>query len=258
MTLKQKLINAGAILQGHFEFDGRHTAAWLDMDKVVSNPELFEKVVREIQVICGMECSKLSNYVSDSFIGVACDSIIGTPGIGSLIAAPIALRTGKQLMYVEKGVTLKTHKFQLRGEVSAPIAPMIEYKTQLPTAFTKDISGKKVLLITDVIETGQELMSTMEQVEWNGGKIVEVRCVWNKGFKLLTDSWKKIPILSLLDPAESWTLKECLLCKIGEVCPKCSGNGLYPDDNNKATECEVCGSSGRVNVPLTNPKRRRQ
>ena len=101
-------------------------------------------------------------------------------------------------------------------------------------------------------------MSTMEQVEWNGGKIVEVRCVWNKGFKLLTDSWKKIPILSLLDPAESWTLKECLLCKIGEVCPKCSGNGLYPDDNNKATECEVCGSSGRVNVPLTNPKRRRQ
>jgi len=121
------------------------------------------------------------------------------------------------------------------------------------------VKGKKVLLIEDIITTGRSVMNIIKCIEKHGGKVIEIRCIWNRsdkdhinilhGKKEVMDT--SVPILSIInDPVESWEPDECPLC--GDTCEHCGGSGHIMC--TKATgPCSRCSGVGILN-PLTDPK----
>jgi orotate phosphoribosyltransferase len=204
--------------KGHFLIDGKHTDSYLDPVKVVSDPKLFEPIIKKLILIDGTERLYAKEF----------DTIIGTPGIGSYLAAPIALRTDKIFVYPEK-----VHNIQLlpikgwkcEGYDEPKRRPELISKMQLRRGYDKIVAGKKVLLITDVIETGKSVMDTIGCIHKAGGKVVEVRCIWNRGCEdelqytwnpgsVFKELFSRIPILSIIDEVvESWEPEECPLCE---------------------------------------------
>lgn len=238
---KKMLEEAGVIKKGHFKLtSGRHSDTYINKDGIYCNPELFERTA-----------FLLEREVGDGYNGIAAVDVITGPALaGAILAAPIALRTGKIFVYPEK-VPEITWPVGVPHEMAYPI---IKTTMQLRRGFPEVVKGKRVLLIEDIITTGKSVRETAECIQKAGGEIVEIRCIWNRsgvpflGMGLSQKS--NAPILSISnDPVESWEPEECPLCRGS----KCSNLAECTKDAPTPKQCLSCQYGSLIN-PLTDPK----
>ncbi|MBI5733584.1 MAG: phosphoribosyltransferase, partial [Candidatus Kerfeldbacteria bacterium] len=136
-----------------------------------------------------------SEFVDDN-IEVVVGPAVGSNILASYIAGALDGVNGKKVQncWTEKG---EDKKFMLRPQ------------------FIGLIDGKRVLIAEDVLTTGGSANSTIDLVKENGGRIVAVGVLCNRGG--VTAETLGVPeakLVALLNiEFETWTKEECPLCK---------------------------------------------
>ncbi len=178
--------NKGVILDGHFLLtSGRHGDKYFSKDKLSISPDSMD----DVGVLLANE------FVNDD-IEVVVGPAVGSNILASYIAGALNGVNGKvvQNCWTEKG---EDQKFKLRPQ------------------FIELVQGKRILIAEDVLTTGGSANSTIDLVKENGGIIIGVGVLCNRGG--ITAEVLGVPeakLVALLEiEFETWTKEECPLCK---------------------------------------------
>lgn len=193
MRFREMLEEAKVVKNGHFLLSsGRHSNVYINKDSIFSNPLLFQYVK---DVIMSHTLDDISNY----------DVVTGPAIAGSILAAPIAMSTGLIFVYPEK-VTKTCVNPKTQNVFEHPNG------MQFRRGYDKVISGKRILLIEDIITTGGSVQQTIDAATECGGTVKDVISIWNRsGWKPKTCS-----VFSIInDKVESWDKEDCPDCQNG-------------------------------------------
>lgn len=130
-----KLTELGCIMTGEFKLSsGRISPYYIDLRKIISYPEIFDKVTNEyVRII-----KKLGEF----------DRVAGVATAGIPIATLIAYKLKKPLIYVRKEKKIYGTEGEVEGELRA---------------------GDRIILVDDVATTGESLLRAALSIKEKGG-----------------------------------------------------------------------------------------
>jgi len=127
---------------------GKKSSYYIDLRLVASFPHIFRKMIKNLQKLVS-EKTGLDNF----------DSLVSVPTGGLIIGSALAIETVKPLIYVrDKPKDYGTTK-SIEGKIS---------------------SGMKVVLIDDVITTGNSVINGIKQLKNAGLSISDVYVIINR------------------------------------------------------------------------------
>jgi len=165
---------------------GHHAPEFIDKALVTTEPSFTEG---------------LGVVIAKQFAEWPTDVVLST-GLGALILAHCVARAlpGRPLLvYATKGV----------GSATGP-----QRRVRLPDEFERIIGrGTKVLIVEDLITTGETLKLLIELVERQGGTVTGIACLWQRNSKV--DLGK--PVFSLVKrDFPTYDPESCPLCRGGK------------------------------------------
>ncbi|MFM8593757.1 MAG: phosphoribosyltransferase family protein [Chloroflexota bacterium] len=178
-TLRQSTLSQfkqdGLVREGHFSFSsGLHSGALLDMEYLTTDPSAVEHMAYRIA----------KHFFSDHVQTVASPSIQG---------AGLAL-------WVANFLDPKARV------VSAELADDAPY---IPEHLSDLVRGKRVLIVDDIIVSGDLCLPLKASVLALGGEVVGIAALWNVG----EAQHGGPPVFGLLNTAyEAWPASACPLC----------------------------------------------
>jgi orotate phosphoribosyltransferase len=182
------LRDAQALIENdHFVYiSGDHGSGWIDKDAIYPHTERIERLTRD-----------MAQAVRDWNIEVVCGPATG----GLVVAEWTAHELGALSIFAEHDPTPQPG--QLRG------------RFLLRRGYDHLVSGKRVLVVDDIVNTGLSLRQTAEAVRTAGGQIVGAACLVSRGnvdaAGLGVDRYAYL--LEYKIPA--WPEAECKLCQAG-------------------------------------------
>lgn len=200
--MKELFEEYGIIKTGHFKLPlGQHSDQYINKDTIYCIPNLFLLVVKKI-------CTNILNNLSYN----SYDIITGPAIAGAILAAPIALKLNKIFAYPEKAVESRLAADPNRGVIETNIM-------KFRRGYDKILKGSRVLIIEDIVTTGNSIEKTIQAVEKCGGKVVRISVIWDRRQDTLRRLWRMddIPLISLINyPVCSYWPDECPNCQAGE------------------------------------------
>jgi orotate phosphoribosyltransferase len=189
--LQSALADRGALLQGHFRLSsGRHSNRFIQKFRVLEDPVLLERVAHEL---------------ADRFRSLDPTIVVGAAVGGILLAYEVARQLETKAIFVEKENGVPALR---RGFTLAP--------------------HDRVLLVEDVLTTGQSMRETIDVVRATGASIVGLGVIVARAPVILSPSTRSAcsgqaeskgegRIEVLLDlPLESYDEAACPQCRAGE------------------------------------------
>lgn len=170
--LMEMLRETGALLEGHFLLSsGKHSDVYIQCAKLLMYPDKAEKAI-------GLIVEKIKDIDFDIVVGPAMGGII--------VSYELGRQTGKPSIFVEReNSTMKLRR-----------------------GFTIE-KGQRVLIAEDVITTGKSSYEAIEVVEEQGGVVVGIGCLIDRG-----KGDYKYPVFSALKiEANTYEPENCPLCK---------------------------------------------
>ena len=169
-------------LKGHFVYaSGKHGTAYLDKRRLCTG-EKIQTICREM--VCRFNASFL--YETETVVGPENGGII----ISQLTAQCIRQRTKRRIWSVYADET-KGGRFLINK------------------SYAKFVSGKKVLVVDDILTTGGSVKSVLEALDENGADILGVAVLCNRG-RVTAETLNVPELFSLVDyDLDSWTEQEC-------------------------------------------------
>ena len=174
MDWERIFCDLGVIKKGHFLLaSGLHSDTYFEKFALFNNPPVAEKLLLEM---------------AERIKPLAPEIIVGPTTGGIIIAFEIARILGIRALFAERG---ENNKRILRRNQTLP-------------------EGAPVVVVDDVLTTGGSLLSTVELVKNNGGKVVGAGVMINRGFK----GDLAFPLISIYQTeVVAYTPEECPLCK---------------------------------------------
>jgi orotate phosphoribosyltransferase len=161
---------------------GHHAPEYIDKSLVTTEPSFTEG---------------LGAVIAKHFAPWPADLVLST-GLGALILAHCVARVlpGRPLLvYATKGVTGPQRRVRLVEEFERFITP-----------------GSKVLIVEDLITTGETLKLLNQLVEEKGGSVVGIGCLWQRNSKVQLPT----TVFSLVRrDFPTYEPKDCPLCRQG-------------------------------------------
>jgi orotate phosphoribosyltransferase len=183
------LAEAQALLENdHFVYiSGDHGSGWIDKDAIYPHTERVERLCRE---------------TADMVRGWGAEVVCGPASGGLIVAQWTAHELGVLAAFAEHDPTAAAGE-SLRG------------RFVLRRGYDQVVSGKRVLVVDDIVNTGWSLRQTAEAVRGAGGDVVGAACLVSRGnvdaaglgvggFAYLLEY--RIP---------AWPAAECPLCRAG-------------------------------------------
>jgi len=175
----------GAVLRGHFVLAGmEHSDTYLEKVYLYRDTVIFEEL-----------CLQMAREVDSKINNV--DAVVGPAPIGAVLAQRVAC----YLSAIQQRV----------------IVPFFTEKDKngqhtFRRNFAKDLPGKKVLAVDDVITTGKTISELVKAIIFLKGQITGVAVICNRSEDVL-DKFYMFPVISLLRiKLKVWQEGECLLC----------------------------------------------
>lgn len=175
----------GLITDSHLVYtSGKHGSVYLNKDAIYPHTE---------------EASNVGKLFAEKYKDVEIDTVVG-PALGGIIlsqwtAYHLSKMKGKEVygVYTEKG----------------PDKTMI-----FTRGYDKLVSGKKVLVIEDITNTGGSVRKVVDVVQAGGGEVVGVCVMINRDPDGVTSEVVGGPFDALTTfKAEAWDEADCPLCK---------------------------------------------
>lgn len=177
--LRELLKEEKVIKEGHFFLtSGRHSDLYINKDSIFCIPELFRIIVYETK-------KSIEEYLNKI------DIITGPAIAGSILAGVLSLGIfgcNKIFVYPEKHEGTMIFR---RG-------------------YDKIVKGKNVWITEDIITTGRSVENTIDAVTFNGGNVIGVSCIWNKGNYLPSTG---VLISLIYEEVKSYLPVDCPQCK---------------------------------------------
>lgn len=177
-------------VDGHYVYrNGKHGSTYVDKDRVCSDPIWTSRL-----------CFDIANWFWHETRYVDIDVVVG-PQMGATVLAQWTA----------------FHYHQLSGrQVKAIYAekhPDGEQFT-IRQSFQELVKDKLVLITEDVINTGASARRVVQAVRGVGGRVVGVAALASRGKASVAEVGDPKYLFALLNlQLETWTPKECLLCK---------------------------------------------
>ena len=185
--MSQELLNLLAARRGHFKFEsGHHGDLWLDLDLLFLQPQKLQPFINAL-------ADRLAKYNPAAI----CGPLVG----GALIAHRIAAKLGIEFYYTEP------------VNIAQPGA-LYSVKYRLPKNFEGRLSGKRIVIVDDVINAGSAVRATLEELSLHKAHPVAIGCLLLLG-TLAQDYFAKehIAVESLEALSNNlWMPDDCPLC----------------------------------------------
>ncbi len=175
----EHLRECGAFLEGHFLLSsGRHSDVYVEKFRLLERPELT-----------GVFAAKIAKH----FAGEPLDLVVGPLTGGVLVAHEVAKFLSLPLAFPER----------------------IDGRMEWRRGF-KISKNDKVIICEDVITTGKSVGEVHDAVVREGGEVLGIGCLIQRGDTELTPS--PYPVVKL--ELQSWAPDECPLCQKGTLLEK--------------------------------------
>ncbi len=182
------LKEVGAILHdGHFVYtSGRHGREYINKDALYPHTKATRQLTRALAKQC-------SSFDVDVVVGPALGGIILSQWVAYHLSA---LKQHQVLgVYCEKDAD--GHQVFRRG-------------------YDEFVNGKRVLIVEDVVTTGQSVMQTADAVRTAGGTVVAMGALVNRDARNVNSEKLGAQFLALASVQfPSWSASECPLCAAG-------------------------------------------
>jgi orotate phosphoribosyltransferase len=185
VRVQEILEQTGAVREGHFQYaSGLHGKIYINKDSIFSDTELT---------------SELGLFIAQKFQARNIDAVAG-PQMGGLIIA----------RDVAKHLSRMDYK-----KIHAVFAEKKEEELKFKRGYDELIQGKNILAVEDVLNTGGSAKKLIEAIRENGGKVVALGALVNRG-NVKPQDVEDIPIHSLLNlNIERYSPEDCNQCKEG-------------------------------------------
>lgn len=176
--VRQIIEDNGVLIDGHFKLaSGMHSNKYVEKSKILRRPEVT---------------STLGQMIAEDFKDQQIDTVLGPERGAVTLAHEVA-------QHLSNGVVAVSAQKSESGEFT--ISPK----------YMGEIQGKNVLVVEDVINTGGSTEKVLKLVIQNGGSIVGLGAVVNRGNE---DKIDGVPINALLKlQLENFLPDECPMCK---------------------------------------------
>lgn len=188
MSLSKAIEDAGFVHDGHFKLrSGKHSNKYIDKDLILTNPSLFGSVTEEFK--CKVILKKEASFTNKQNNNL----VIAGPAIaGAIFSSALAYSMHLPLVYPEK-IQISEDKWEM----------------QFRSGFRAFLKGKFVVLIEDVVTTGDSILKTVDAVNNCGGVVIYTLSLWDRGSSL-TQVLNYRSLIYQTVPA--WEPDECPLC----------------------------------------------
>ncbi|MGI5836809.1 MAG: phosphoribosyltransferase family protein [Chloroflexota bacterium] len=175
----QRLIQkTGALFEsGHYRYSsGLHGSVFVEKDRVLANVDVSSKL-----------CYKIAKHFFAEKI-----QVVTGPSMGGAMMAPFVA------YYLEpKAISVYAEGERDNRYFRPSVVDMI--------------AGKRVLVVEDVLDTGGSALRVIEAVERQGGEVVGVAAIWNRGNVTF-----RYPLFCLVEH-ETYEPGDCPICKAGKI-----------------------------------------
>jgi orotate phosphoribosyltransferase len=184
----QILTESQAILdKDHFVYiSGDHGSGWIDKDAIYPHTERIERL-----------CRAMANLVRGWNIEVVCGPATG----GLIIAEWAAHELGVLSIFAE--------------HAQVPQGASLRGRFELRRGYDHLVSGKRVLVVDDIVNTGLSLRQTAEAVRSAGGLVVGGACLVTRGNVDAAGLGVERFLYLLEYKIPAWPGSECDLCRRG-------------------------------------------
>lgn len=185
-AVRRLLVECGAVRSGHFVLQSKlHSDKYIAKDLVYPGPD-------DVAVLCRM--------LAVQFPGIKIDTIIGPEKGGIVLSQWLAFYHGR---FREDGVRTNA--------VFAEKNPVGGFS--INRGYGEFVTGKKVLIVEDVLTTGGSVLKVVEAVREISGEVVGVAALVNRG-GVTAEQIGNVPhLVSLVNISlESWPADQCPLC----------------------------------------------
>lgn len=184
---KDILEQSEAFIEGHFQYtSGKHGEQYINKDAIYPDTA---------------NISELCSFMAEPFVGRDIDTVLG-PAMGGVI---LAQRVAEHLTKAEGRPIFGVYADKSRdGE-----------GLEIKRGYDAFVKGKNVLVVEDILNTGGSAKKAIEVVRENGGNVIALSALVNRG-GVTSEDVGDVPINSLLSVTmESWEAEDCKLCKSG-------------------------------------------
>jgi len=146
--IKELLEKNGIVEKGDFILkSGKNSKIYISKHKIFANFELFNAILSylALTIMFGMQ--------TENF-----DVILGPADGGTILAAALSVPLKKD--------------FAFAAEFAGGFYLKSEYRSH--------VKNKRVLIVDDILTTGNTIKQTKTAVEASGGKVVGGACIWNR------------------------------------------------------------------------------
>jgi orotate phosphoribosyltransferase len=175
---------------GHFKLEsGHHGDVWFDLETLCLNAS-------EIRPFAERLAAQLKKYQVD----VVCGPLVE----GAFVALLVSLELGCQFAYAER-FDDTTHE------------ELFPVQYCLPKSLYPAVSGKRVVIVNDVISAGSAVRGTFFDLREIGAEVVAIAALLALGESITEFATKHVVALELLEriPNILWKPQDCPLCAAG-------------------------------------------
>ncbi len=190
-SIEEIIRECGAIRKGHFVLAGlEHSDEYIEKAVLYQDPIIFD------DLCFGLAQEAYSHF--SSFTGTGIEVVVGPAPIGAVLAHRVAYHLGE--LSQEKVVPLFTEKDERGGQT-------------FNRGFAKEAAGKNVLIVDDILTSGQTVRQIIRAVTLLNGRVIAVGVPCNRGGVKSADI-DGYPLLVLGEiEMKTWPQGLCPLCQ---------------------------------------------
>jgi orotate phosphoribosyltransferase len=189
------LKESNAILTGdHFVYvTGEHGDGWIDKDAIFPHTDRI---------------SALAKLLAEAVAGRELDVVCGPATGGLVVSQWTAHHLAKESVFCDHG---KEQGYHPATAAPGPLRPPFV----LRRGYDRLVNGRRVLVVDDVVNTGESLREAADAVRGAGGEVAAVAALCTRGNASPEDVGSEDFVYLTEIEIPSWPAAECRLCREG-------------------------------------------
>ncbi len=185
--MQEQVLELLSARKGHFLFESAHHGdMWLDLESLCLHPKRVQTIAAEL---------------AEPLLKLNLDAVCGPLVEGAFVGLMVALLLDIQFVYSERHAQPAENGLFPAGY-------------RIPATLRKNLKGKRVAIVNDVINAGSAVRGTFADLQNCGAVIVDIGALLVLGTAAATfASGKGVPLRSIATlPNNLWMPSECPLC----------------------------------------------